>query len=216
MIQLLYVKRKVGETIMTGKTHILGGVAAGLATSYVFMEFTEYKITVVTLAIGIITSATVALLPDVDEIHSTISHRLVVLPLLFFLLQIVWKIRILFAPKSKKSILQQKARNFQHRGICHYLITWTIISMILGLTSWILYINKSLHEAILGILIGFCIGYLSHILLDLISGKIPVLAPFCKKSIGITLFKTGSIFEIILVRPLLLLICGNFIYQFIK
>ena len=56
-------------------------------------------------------------------------------------------------------------------------------------------------------------GYLSHILLDLISVKINVFGPFSSKRIGIRLFTTDGIVEKLLVRPLLLFLCGWFIYE---
>ena len=199
---------------MTGKTHMLGGIASGLAVCYT-LDCIGYGTTALEMAAGAMAASVLSLLPDVDEKNSTISRKLVILPMTFAILQFPVKIRLLFASKKKKAMLLKKYDAIMHRGICHYLITWGIITLMLfGLCGIAYAYMRYLQGGLLVIAaLSASTGYLSPIRLDLISGKINVFGPFSSKRIGIRLFTTDGIAEKLLMRPLLLFLCGWFIYE---
>lgn len=73
-----------------------------------------------------------------------------------------------------------------HRGITHYPITW----LLMGFIMWFLWRFISMPEwldiVLLWSMIGFLVGYLSHILLDTFnSAGIALFYPFWKKRVKI-------------------------------
>ena len=74
-------------TAMTGKTHMLGGIASGLAVCYT-LDCIGYGTTAFEMAAGMMAASVLSLLPDVDEKNSTIGRKLVILPMMFAILQI--------------------------------------------------------------------------------------------------------------------------------
>lgn len=138
------------------------------------------------------TAATSAVLPDVDEIRSRIGRKLLFLSIPFLILEIIGKFT--------------GTKWFKHRGITHYMITWFLLSALIAVPFLpVASSNDTLTKAIGTALLFFPLGYLSHILLDLISGRIALFYPILKKPIGIILFPRNSIREIMLRFALLFL-----------
>lgn len=201
---------------MTGKTHIVGGFAAATATLYLAstlgMQPGE-QIPLISCGSYILSSSIAALFPDVDERKSMIGRRLIIVPLLFAIVQIFFKILIFFSFGKWKEKLKRKTRAIMHRGIAHYLITWEILTLIAvlgGVTVYVLgYGSITLYMA----LTGASLGYLSHLVLDILSGRIKLLAPYSDKWIGCNMFPCRSIREKLIARPALLFAGGYCLYK---
>ncbi len=198
---------------MTGKTHCLGGI---LASSGAILAVTSLNPGISLGSFGIISfivgGAVGSLFPDIDEPNSRISHRLPLLSGLFSLYRFRKKSKasMFFLNREDRQKAKQELRDASHRGITHYLLTWAII---FGLTLILFALSTLMRHRVLMLaaffLAGFFIGGVSHIFLDLISGRIPVFAPFYRKSVGICIFKTDGLLEVTLVR--LLLVIGIFV-----
>lgn len=175
---------------MTAKTHTVGGYVAGAGTLLLLnktglMKEPESITGLIASALMLYISATSAVLSDVDEIRSRVGRKLLLFSVPFILFRIAGKIT--------------GSQWFKHRGLTHYLITWLITSTaialpcIAGITD-----GNPLIVIIAKSLLFFPVGYLSHILLDLLSGKVKLLYPIIKKSIGINLFPYNSLREALL------------------
>lgn len=208
---------------MMGKTHMLGGLAAGvgsvLATKYLFPDT---RMEPVLESSFILCSTVSARLPDVDEKNSTVGRKLIAIPITLFILKVFLFLIEMVSIGSFRKKVKTTRKALNHRGIFHWLITWGILSILAAVAGLILYLcfRSTEYQAIipllLSVLTGFIIGYLSHIMLDLISGRIQLLAPFNKKYYGIRLIKSGSIVETILIRPALAAITGLLLYWTMK
>ncbi len=97
-----------------------------------------------------------------------------------------------------------------HRGRTHYLFPWAIV-LAIGLIALLVgkLINNTIVIGVAIFLIGVFIGALSHLLLDMISGQVPILGPFIRTGVGVRIFKTGGNLERILFR--LVLLALNFV-----
>lgn len=186
---------------MTWKTHMMGGALAGA----LFVEniSTPFSNTQSIILMG--AAAIIALLPDVDEKESKAGKALPLISHSMAATNRVLRIRAYFAKGRKKRELYEKARNAEHRGILHYLIAWITLSVILiGIFGTSLFLANEINPLfILAACVGASIGYLSHLLLDMISGRIALLYPLYKRKIGINLIPQGGFVENVMVRGLL-------------
>lgn len=198
---LLFLERRE----MTGKTHIIGGIAL---TGYVILRIKTTGMFCMSWAdVGVAAGGSViaSLLPDIDEPQSTICHKLPFLSGIYNLFRI---------GKKVTAIDRNAARDASHRGSTHYLITWAVVSLLCLCGAWGLYDCGYMWGVFLAI--GFVSGYLSHILLDVVSGKIPLFAPFSRKSVGVCLFRTGSLGELLMVRGLLFVAALYVVFKILK
>lgn len=190
---------------MTAKTHTVGGYVAGAGTLLVLKNtgLIEESFTLagtLTAALSLYTASTSAILADVDEIRSRAGRKLLLLSVPFLLFSLIGKIT--------------NSQTLKHRGITHFLITWTITSLIIVTPCLAMLINSDSRVNIICFAaLFFPIGYLSHILLDLLSGKIKLFYPIIKKSIGIMLIPRDSLREF-LFRTLLILTAAVLTMQF--
>lgn len=179
---------------MTGRTHIAGGVALCGLAELSYLSITNSSTPIVYTMLFLASSTCGSLLSDIDETRSTIGRKLWFISWPVLLLKSCYKfILLLMFKKNRKSILD-------HRGITHYLITWFIMTCILFLPYTYCRIRiLSLFDTSITLCIaaGISIGMLSHIMLDLISGKIALLYPFIKKKIGIMLIRSFSMKEVL-------------------
>lgn len=77
-------------------------------------------------------------------------------------------------------------RNFGHRGITHYPMSLILIGFIMWFIWKFISMPGWLHILFLWAMIGFVVGYLSHILLDTFnSAGVSLLAPFSKVRVKI-------------------------------
>lgn len=160
---------------MKYKTHVAGGLVAGVVALSLMEDNSGVELAVMTGAvIG-------SLFPDIDHKGSYIGRRM-------------------------KATSHIASSLFGHRGITHSPIMMTFFTLLLFLTSE-LFIASTLVDLWL---LGFYMGILSHIFLDMLTkGGVPLLYPFSKKKIALTKMKTGSIWET-MVFVVLILTLGYF------
>jgi len=94
---------------------------------------------------------------------------------------------------------------FGHRGITHSPIVMGTFVFFLYLLSKLFIVTSPFIKLWF---IGFFLGILSHIFLDMLTkGGVPLLLPFTKKRISLTKMKTGSMGEK-LVMIIMVIVCG--------
>lgn len=167
---------------MNYKTHLTGGLLAGSVAFNKVIENLNINSNIISAENAIFMSGTIigALFPDIDHKGSYIGRRA----------------RIMSTIMSKL---------FKHRGFTHSPIPMTIFTFILFLISRLFTISIFVKLWF----IGFYIGVLSHIFLDMITKEgIPLFYPFANKKISLTNIKNGSMGETIIF----LLMMGFFIY----
>lgn len=189
---------------MTWKTHLIGGVAACAGTALLYHKALKANIQIDTLAPALIISGASALLPDIDEIKSKAGRVLLPVSLIFFILQSMIKMVTALTFGKLRRRIKENTAILMHRGICHYPITILFVSTAACIAAIVLSDNKRMWLVMIA---AFTIGLLSHILLDIISGRIALLYPFSKKRIGIKMIDSGGVLEILLIRPVLLMLC---------
>ncbi len=195
---------------MTGKTHLMGGVLLNSALLYAASAINDSSISIVSSLPFLLCGAVGALFPDIDEPNSTISHKLPLLSGAFSLNRNIKrrKAAALFQGKEERKRARQELRDASHRGITHYLVTWLIpglvVLLLMFFASSLQLFKVGTNINILYCLLGFISGGISHIFLDMISGKIPCFAPFTRRSFGVCIFKTGGILEKYIFRVILL------------
>lgn len=120
------------------------------------------------------------LLPDADMQNSTMGKRIYPVAWPMYLLRSVLRLVAVFIPKFKAF-----TKTLGHRGISHSPFLWIVVLLPACILS-----NGSLRVFFL----GMALGVLSHLLLDIISGGIPLLLPFSSKRVHIpgVRIKTGS------------------------
>lgn len=187
---------------MTWKTHMAGGMAAGTGAVALIQNIGGIDMTAIQNIVPIvIISGISALLADVDEKESKAGQVLLPVSMVFWLLQSIIKILSLFTFGNLRKRIRSNTQFVMHRGICHYPITLAVL-FVIGLMAIVILSGDGKWYLIL---MAFTVGYFSHILLDLISGKIALFFPISKKRIGIRLFKYNGIGEKILVLPALII-----------
>lgn len=196
---------------MTGKTHMLGGLAAGTGIVILVNQFMPEGSMELAAAGAFMASSTMtALLPDVDEKNSMAGRRLIAIPITLFLIKVFLFLSELVSIGNVKKKIKECRKALNHRGIFHWLITWIMLSIILLIVGAALFfiLHKTEEgimalKLVLPLLLGFIPGYVSHLLLDIISGRIQLFAPFSKKWYGVPIFKVGGFLELYITRPLL-------------
>lgn len=156
---------------MTGKTHVLGGIALGVGVTYMFTQ---------DVSLGLIGGAALgSLLPDIDHPESKISRANPVTWLFAILYRFVLDLvsiifKILITPLGwcgvKIPPLSSGHRGpLTHGGLGIILFT-LLLSPLLSWTPTIFY--------------GLMIGVLSHIFLDMLNPQgVPLMWPLWKKNI---------------------------------
>ena len=125
------------------------------------------------------------ILPDADTPQSTIGrrYRIVLFPL-YGIRKLISFLGNFFKPFAKIS------KALGHRGLFHSPLIWTVIFAILRFFTY------SAGDFIACLCSGLYFGILSHILLDYISGGVPLLAPFTMKRYKPPFkLKTGGMLE---------------------
>lgn len=170
---------------MNCKTHKIGGICSGVIASTLLYADSFTVGTLVTSGLIIYGSTVGSLLPDIDHPTSTLGRKVFLKPI---------------------SLVINKV--FGHRTITHSLITTAILSFLLLFTTY--FFEGVFHYIYSNLIIGICVGYISHLLLDSFTVKgIPLYYPFSSKSYKLFSFKTGKDEE--LVAILITLLTGLFI-----
>lgn len=182
-----------GITHMMGKTHKIGGNAIGLLTATILhTNIFGAGIIIAGALIG-------SMFPDIDNKNSRISHKMKITS------------RLISAGRRKlyknTHKLSKERQDYiwslaGHRGITHSLIGSLFLPLITIIIGLILKIHISY---VLLACLGTFLGYLSHLLLDMISGGVPLLLPFSTDKFFIAQIKTRGDKERI-VRACLIII----------
>ena len=173
---------------MTGKTHKSGGYLFALLTLNFFIVnfLSSYNIFYKVLLIFLYFYAAHigSLFPDIDQRKSDISKSLPIISKLF-------------------------GTKMRHRGFTHSLLFISILGLILG---FIIFITDYNIIAI-SIAFGFLIGYISHLVLDLLTENgIEIFYP-CKINFKLATINTGSKVEKFLNKTFKVLIWILIVYN---
>lgn len=146
---------------MTGTTHYMGGVLAGVAlVACATPDLTS--IGGVGTAIAMIAVSSIGgILPDIDHENSRASKK-------FRILSLIYKALSKIGKAFNSDV-------FEHRGVMHTLI----VPIILLISSFV--VTTPVADCLL---VAGMFGYLSHIVLDALNPTgVPVLSPFYNKKI---------------------------------
>lgn len=169
---------------MTGTTHRLAGITAGIVVTEV-LHIHDVKMQTVIIGGCILGS----LLPDIDNPQSTISYKIPFVRIIFGIFQKM--IRIL------SGLLPNKQGNYirsciGHRGLTHSLLAVIFLPAISFFITRMIGYSDNLFSISLGI------GILSHIILDIFSGGTRLLLPFSAVNIKLMKIRTGGVIEILI------------------
>lgn len=180
---------------MTYKTH----TKFGLFLYLIFIIYIGISIKVLPFAL---ISIFASLLPDIDHFKSFISNKKVLMwcafLIMFLLLEIdlykiLWIIAWYYLSKMSG-----------HRNFSHSIFSIILFFPVFYLTGTYVY---------------FAIGYLSHLIADMISGGVSLFYPLVKQRIGINLIKTDSfieyVFGVLLIISIIILIIIYIIPSFL-
>ncbi len=184
---------------MMALTHRTGSIAAAAAMVALIPDLQKIpkyitdliwmpQNTVAPLAVCFIVSSCYGgLLPDADIPHSTAGKHL---RILLWPLYLIKKVLLILGHFIKP--LKKLGTALGHRGLFHSPLFHTLLFVILSA------LFHDSCEWVRCILAGTYIGVMSHLLLDLFSGGIPLFAPFSMKRYRTAVsFKTGSFLEVI-------------------
>ena len=165
---------------MNNKTHKIGGVCSGLIASTLLFS-NNFGVEGLLSSALIVSGATIgSLAPDVDHPESKVGRKFILKPISIFINKV-----------------------FGHRTITHSVVMSIFMTIIL-LSSTLLFTGIS-NFIYSNIIIGFCVGWFSHLLLDLLTVKgIPVFYPFIKKMYNLLRFKTNKDEEFVSILVILI------------
>jgi len=176
---------------MTGSTHKLGGICAGMIAINILQEVAPE--TVVLVMAGSILGS---LLPDIDNANSTISHKFRAISMIVKIGQ--GGIRLLSRLMPRK--IGGTVRSFiGHRGITHSLMFPGLLLLL------IFFVRGHIPEHFIS---GLLVGMMSHIVLDIFSGGVPLIMPLSVKRFKLANIRTGGIIEWGVRVALILVIVG--------
>lgn len=166
---------------MTGTTHRLAGICAGIA-AIEMLQVNDITIQTVLLSGCILGS----LLPDIDNPQSTISYKIPFVRAVYGILQ--------KAIRGFASLLPRRQREYVRSSIGHRGLSHSIFAAIaLPALAWL--IGRAIHLKPEALVMGLMFGILSHIFMDLFSGGVRLFLPFSIYNIRFFKIKTGGIIE---------------------
>lgn len=175
---------------MNYRTHKIGGICTGIVVSALLFTNNPSPTTFVSSLLLIIGASLGSIAPDIDKSTTKIGKNIFLKPISLY--------------------IQKK---YGHRTITHSLIVSLIGLSLLVYSSYIFrgiafYLYSNL-------VIGFSIGYMSHLLLDLLTVQgIPLFYPFDKTKYRICRFKTSKHEDF--VSSLCLVTTGFLLYTILK
>lgn len=176
---------------MNYKAHQIGGIcAATIASTYLYHQGMSHgeASTYVTAGLMIVGGAIGGVLPDIDHPTSKVGKRV-------------------------KPISVMINKLFGHRGFTHTILALLLFTYGLFLISTMLpVIIKGYY---LAITIGLSVGYLSHILIDLLTiSGLPLLYPISNKTFRLAKLHTGRDDPFVILFSLIG--TGILVYSFFK
>lgn len=182
---------------MMATTHRLGGLAAGTALAALLQADLE--------ASGILLAGALlgSLIPDIDNKQSSISRKW---PLAGWAVSAGQTII-----RGISWLLPRKPRNYirsliGHRGLTHSLMPVIVLPLLVMLAGkGIGYVGMGKYAAA-----GLAGGILSHLILDMLAGGVPLFIPFSTKRFCLAKIKTGGAAEWLFRAAILVifLFCG--------
>lgn len=163
---------------MTYKTHINFGLFLLMILVMNFCICNNIFIAIGVTVIG-------AILPDIDHNMSYISKRKILILIILFVILKLNLIQIILI-----IIWCIISRKTGHRKLSHSLLSVIFFLILLYNSKYCLY---------------FIIGFISHLILDILSNGISLLYPMSNKRLGISLIKTNSVKEKILMYILIII-----------
>ena len=172
---------------MTAYSHRVGALAATATTTYLMgLTIEKEPLQMICLTVGALAGS---LLPDADTPFSKIGRRYLIVLWPFYLFQFLVH---LFLPRSGMD------KTFGHRGMFHYPLFWTALWGVVMCGTYHIPRNSITSQILLWLVIGLGIGVLSHLLLDFVSGGIPILGPILKRRQKPPMkIKTGGVMEVV-------------------
>lgn len=167
-------------------THRLGGLAAGVAAVQL-LHITDSPVLVLAVTGGAVLGS---LLPDIDNPRSFISRKIPVFSLLVGLFQGAARVFSCFLPNKQERYVRSVVG---HRGITHSLTACLLVAGIMAAAGVLFRTPADSGYALLGL--GVLLGILSHILLDMVAGGVPLFSPFLTGRITLARIKTGGVGE---------------------
>lgn len=166
---------------MRYKTHVAGGLLAGVSSLNLIADKLNISSDITSYEGMVFIAGAVigSLFPDIDHRGSYLGRK----------------------AKITSTITNAL---FGHRGITHSPIAMGAFVFFLYLLSKLFIVTSPFIKLWF---IGFFLGILSHIFLDMLTkGGVPLLLPFTKKRISLTKMKTGSMGEK-LVMIIMVIVC---------
>ena len=198
--------RKKGRDTMSGLTHIAGGLLIGSLSVY-HANSTGNSLDEIATGAYLVGCMSGAIICDADEPNSLIGRTLWPFSLLFRIIH--WVFRIIAAFLPKKSKLRRNFSDvswaFAHRGLMHWPLMQLLFSAGLFVLVSIASRNLASIEAIDIInstAVGLSTGLFSHLVYDLPSGTLPLLAPFSGKRFGLKLIESNGFLDKYIIRTL--------------
>ena len=153
---------------MMYETHRVGGVCSGVIASTVLFS-SNFGVTELLSSSIIVASATIgSLTPDIDHPTSRVGKKFLLKPFSIFL-----------------------NKFFGHRTITHSVIVAILMTIVLFSLSTMT--TGVLNYIYTNAVIGYSVGYFSHLLLDMFTVEgIPVFYPLIKRKYRLAKFKTGK------------------------
>lgn len=167
---------------MTAPTHRIGGLAAGALAAAVLRPGTV-------LGCGMVAAALLgSLLPDIDNKNSSISRRWRLFSCLVTAGQRTIRLLAYILPAKQRRYV---ASLIGHRGLTHSLCPVILLPSVCAL------IGQLVGQAAWGWIggVGLAAGILSHLVLDMLSGGVPLFMPFSTKRVCLAHIRTGGAVE---------------------
>lgn len=163
---------------------VAGACSALIVASFMFQGDAKTPATYIAIAGAFAGGVLGGLLPDIDHPESTMGRRL----------------------KPLSHVINTL---FGHRGFTHTLFAWLLTSYFLFvLSGWI---PMSVKGYVLAVFSGVIVGYMSHLLLDMLTvSGVPLLYPLSKKTLRFARLRTGR--DDWIVTSLTLIITAVFLY----
>ena len=166
---------------MTGTTHRLAGIGAGIAAIEI-LQINDMATQAVILTGCIVGS----LLPDIDNPQSTISYKIPFVRAVYGLLQKVIRGFANLLPRRQREYVKS---SIGHRGLSHSLFAAVTLPALVWLIGSVIHINPDACA------LALMLGILSHIFMDLFSGGVRLFLPFSVHNVKFLKIKTGGIME---------------------
>ncbi len=187
---------------MMGASHRLGGAALGMLAAGVLAGPDDMAGKAVVLSAAVLGS----LIPDIDNARSSISRRYRGISMAVSIVQTLIRGISSLLPRKQREYIRGAAG---HRGITHspVMVAVCIILVHMGILVCPAWKNLITLAAW-----GVGVGIVSHLILDLFAGGIPLLFPFSLRRFALAHVKTGGPVEWIirtLAAGLLVLLAGT-------